>query len=80
MEGRGPDRGRSRLPESLFLSGTLRYPRKTGLSSEVRAKSMMLRKAQMGGLPPKYQPSGCLLCERALTPQIHASKSKDASP
>lgn len=71
MEGRGPGNGRSRLPASLFLSRTPRCPWKTGLRSEVRAKPMMLRKAQMEWAPakiPALQPSFCVNVHPCLKP------------
>lgn len=79
MQGRGPDKARSRLPESLFLSRTLQYLRKIRLWSEVRSKPMSESSnrpglAQMPALQPPFY--GTTHWDYALAPQIHMSKTR----
>jgi len=79
--GRGPDR-RSRLLESPFLSRTLRHWWRQDSSERVRP--VMPRKAQVECALitiPALQHTFCVdvRCGHALSPQIHTSKTKDAS-
>lgn len=80
-QGRGPDKGRSRLPESLFLSRTLQNPWKIRLWSEVRSKPRTPRQAQTDwalAQTPALQPTYCVTTpwEHALVPQIHMNKTR----